>query len=1079
MSEKLKRYGPQAVRSGIAYGVGLLIGVGLAAFLFRVITLERFADLDQGTRLLIGVIFAFVIAGLAGSVSGFVGGYSLPRPDNNRPRWGYAWRSALSKGIPLAFALYPILLVYSLIAFFNPGDPGTISVAATMLIGVVYGILASILLGLLAIGRRGFAPLVWTGAVGFGIGGILLAVGLRAFIYSIRDTGLESGQGVWGLLGFFAFGFAGGAAWGYVFARLADEGRSPMQSPRSWKLYAAVALFLILTVIFLRPVFAAVGDLLTPQSAGLAMVLDEDTEGVHWSDPTVLVDVGDVQPAIFAAGDRVAVTWGDNQTISYSQGVWDRSGNVTHWKPAVQVTSGADTAITPQVVLDENDQGYIVWVENGDLLTSVCTEGSCSEQVIVSGPTAPTCADGVANSSDPALSISDNGTILTVWQNENGVLLYRTWSAGEKSLAGTGDCVPQLVDYMGSPRLAALADGRFVLIYQSGESEESDIFVAEYSDGQWGSATKIGIGHLPSVYATSNSQIHAAWCNQDAMLSYWSEGGSEIFSDLPCLSRPDLAEDGANNMHIIWYSNEVENSIGHYFPYKIIYESIRGESGWEKPAIVSMVNQPAQPAMAESGGDLHLVWTDGEQLQYSSQIQYDCDGVELSNAGQNVFDVARLPQYRTEDAIVPYCRNQFDRLIIAPNPDPAYSDETNSTNGAFDRLAELVEAAQYEVLFSNMWYDEDSSGNSPGRVLADGIVALYKNLEAHPEQYPRGITVRILLGHPPESTRGEFAGQIWHVLNDLRDAGVPEMENEELGWRVEVANFEGTLPHSHIKSIIVDGKTVVGAGFNMSYDHFDEDHPSGLGNGRFDLGMQVTGPVAQDARRMFDDLWEGADRLHCKDFYPWLMPWQSTCIPNRAASDHVPEVMKYYLTESEARAFSMYRTEARDEADQQVIVALASAEETIDSIHVNFTSEMICDLNVIYDQVCTEDQLLPYMVAALDAAENNGAQMRVMIKGAPIDGLESGVHLALLKDALEERGISDQVEVRLFDGPMHPKATLIDDEFLIIGSQNFHYSAFGNGTGLAEYSLGVEDSEAVDDFKRLFEYHWDRADPIE
>ena len=195
MSAKLKRYGPQAVRSGLAYGVGLLIGAGLAAILFRVITLERISHLEQGARLLIGVILAFVIAGLAGGVSGFVGGYSLPRPDKSRPRWGYAWRSALSKGIPLALALYPILLVYSLIAFFNPGDPGTISVVVTMLISILFGILASILLGLLAIGRRGFAPLVWAGAVGYGIGGILLAVGLRAFIYSIRATGLESGQG--------------------------------------------------------------------------------------------------------------------------------------------------------------------------------------------------------------------------------------------------------------------------------------------------------------------------------------------------------------------------------------------------------------------------------------------------------------------------------------------------------------------------------------------------------------------------------------------------------------------------------------------------------------------------------------------------------------------------------------------------------------------------------------------------------------------------------------------------------------------------------------------------------------------
>jgi phosphatidylserine/phosphatidylglycerophosphate/cardiolipin synthase-like enzyme len=228
---------------------------------------------------------------------------------------------------------------------------------------------------------------------------------------------------------------------------------------------------------------------------------------------------------------------------------------------------------------------------------------------------------------------------------------------------------------------------------------------------------------------------------------------------------------------------------------------------------------------------------------------------------------------------------------------------------------------------------------------------------------------------------------------------------------------------------------------------------------------------------MFDDLWEGGNRLHCKDFFPNLVPWQSTCVPNPATSSHAPEVLKYYLTAGESAAFSMYRTEAHDEADQQVIAALSSAQESIDVIQVNFTMEMVCDLNLLYDQVCTTDQLLPYMDAILDAAENNGAHVRILIKGAPIDGVESAVHLLVLQQELDERGISDQVEARLFDGPMHPKTALIDNEMLIVGSQNYHYSAFGEGSGLAEYSLGVVDPQASTDFQRLFEYQWERAEP--
>jgi hypothetical protein len=43
---------------------------------------------------------------------------------------------------------------------------------------------------------------------------------------------------------------------------------------------------------------------------------------------------------------------------------------------------------------------------------------------------------------------------------------------------------------------------------------------------------------------------------------------------------------------------------------------------------------------------------------------------------------------------------------------------------------------------------------------------------------------------------------------------------------------------------------------------------------------------------------------------------------------------------------------------------------------------------------------------------------------------------------------------------------------LIIGSQNFHYSAFGTGGGLNEFSFAVEDEQAVEDYSRTFEFMW-------
>jgi len=139
MKKKLKRYGPRALKSGLFYSAGLILGTGLAAFLFSVVTLERIADLNETARLLIGVILAFVIAGLGGAVGGLTGGFSLPRPDQNRSRWGYAWRSAISMGIPFGLSLYPVLLVFSLLAFFNADAPSRIAAVALMIIGVIFG----------------------------------------------------------------------------------------------------------------------------------------------------------------------------------------------------------------------------------------------------------------------------------------------------------------------------------------------------------------------------------------------------------------------------------------------------------------------------------------------------------------------------------------------------------------------------------------------------------------------------------------------------------------------------------------------------------------------------------------------------------------------------------------------------------------------------------------------------------------------------------------------------------------------------------------------------------------------------
>jgi phosphatidylserine/phosphatidylglycerophosphate/cardiolipin synthase-like enzyme len=177
-------------------------------------------------------------------------------------------------------------------------------------------------------------------------------------------------------------------------------------------------------------------------------------------------------------------------------------------------------------------------------------------------------------------------------------------------------------------------------------------------------------------------------------------------------------------------------------------------------------------------------------------------------------------------------------------------------------------------------------------------------------------------------------------------------------------------------------------------------------------------------------------------------------------------------------AFSLYRTKDYKEADTFIAASLSSAEETIDMIHVNFSLQMICMANLIFPDVCTIDNALPWMEAVIDAVDQNQAKVRVIMETTNSNGLENRVGGNVLLDELDRRGLRDQVELRFYNGKVHAKSTLIDNRMLIIGSQNMHYSSWGE-SGLTEYSLVTNAPEAIEEYQALFETKWMQATPFE
>jgi phosphatidylserine/phosphatidylglycerophosphate/cardiolipin synthase-like enzyme len=1073
----------QTLKSGLVYGLGYVVAIVITGLLFAAVDLTPVRVNMQVEFLFLGLLLAILIVAAGASVGGAIGSLSLPMPaDAPKSNWSKAWRGGLSMGPIFGLIMFMFGLILSLFSFYNLTE--TSSIRFSLLFasaGAAFGGVFGLFLGLLLVKNRGVWQVVLAGLLGFGAGGFALGEGVRRYLLSVQQADLETGNIIWLVMAYLLFGLVGGAALGLAFSYVSQKDATARKI-KAWH-WAVAGVLVLLLIVWVRPYIKAVAEVLSPRDADLAFVLDSSAIGTHWSESTTVSAVTALsgtphQPSITANNtEQLAQVWSqveNGQAVIYwLPGQWDANGRMATWHTPIKVSNNQDEAAMLQAVVDGKGVTHIVWEEAANIQYSQCRNEMCSAPVVISETVA--CAEAVTKQTAPTLAIDDAGTLMAVWQADSGQLLYRTWPAGSQTPAGQVDCVTVKASGMaGQPQLDAGSNGRFGLVYVVGDEAGGDIHSSSYVDARWESpTTAAGNGRWPNIYLDAQDALHLAWCAENGV-RYEASTGLQTLSELSCSSRPELIADSSGTLHLLWYGDEVVDVNGQTQPQTVLYESTLDNSEWSEAAIIGRTGTASQPSVTAVADSLLMSWEStltGElDIATASFMPYSCEDYPLHGISKVAYDLARRPDYRPADDIIPYCQNQYRQLVFMPNPDPAFSEQPAKPNGGFDEFAELAQMAEYEVLFSTMWYEADENNDSPGYVLASSVAQLYEKLKANPQQYPRGLTVRILLGNPPELAIKEFSGQLFNVLADLREAGVEKMVDPEIGWRVEVANFDGALPHSHSKVMIVDGKTILAAGFNMQYEHYAVDHPSGKGKGRQDLGMMVTGPIAQSSHRMFDDLWAGSNQRICTNFYPIHRIWQATCKAGTAVADHVPEVRKYYLPGAASSTFSMYRNKDHDEADRIVENTLSAAQNQVDAMQVMFAMEMECDLNLLYN-LCDFGEATEYLNGLMAAAEN-GATIRLILKPQPTDGIENSIAYDVFIQELENRGLLDQVEIRFFEDPIHYKTTLIDDEFLIVGSQNFHYSAFGQGEGLTEYSLGTDDVQAIEDYKRLFEYQW-------
>ncbi len=1098
LDEVLEKW-PTTPVSALGYGVGMFVG-SLVSLLLLISGLGTFilslvSNFQPFLKLLLAAVLVVTLVGAAGAVAGAFGGYVLSRKLGVQNRRRFIWRSGASLFAATAIMIIPAVAIVIVVGFMN--DDLELSVgklpAVFGFIGLLYGAIAGLFIGLLIAGlRQTLGPLLAT-TMGFAAGGALLGLGIHLlFRFSLDNRIVELL-----ILQFFLFlfGAMGGGGIGVAF-RYVDRDRTLLPPTRGWRIFRNVALAILLLMTI--SAVAKLINTLTVTQPDLAEKVVLPTVGTAWTfaDEGVPVGAGASKPAIAVGQDgSVVVAWTDSSSsgpgVYYAQMA---AGESTWGEPVLVADSPAPTPETPAVTVDENGNVHVVWAATDSasggnrLQYSRCAVDACSPATSLSDLLASSCPgeDGsVQGEGNFAVGTDNAGEVLVTWAGAEQVPHIRIDS--QNGVAGAQvDCLAPAENLQEAGAITVASNGPdsfTVAMNVAGEGEETLIVEWNFQGGELaGQATMINGGESAELFVDAQSNLHAAWCSETGAVQYLDPAGNVTETEFPrCIGRPSLAQDAEGKLHLIWYSDQVRRVTGDVVSGSFLYEQIKNEDGWTEPAIVA--RPPAADSVvltSDRNGKLHMAWTTDSTIEYGSTAPYLCDGLPQTPIARIVYETVRQEKFRPADDPVPYCHNRFERIVFTPNAVAPEVDQPDNPNAAFDDVASLIKSARYEALFATMQWDAPNENGGPGATLAEAVAELYENVRNHPEQYPRGMTVRILLGNVPDLAIFEPTTQIYHVFQDLADAGVTEMRNDEIGWRLEIADYGGAWPHMHSKFAVVDGREAIAGGFNFGFLHLPKDHPSGLGYDMSDKGLEVAGPVAQAMVAAYDDLWRGSDLYSCSRFPPPLPRLEFLwCDVTATPTDHPPEVLRFADNAGDTTAFALDHTSKLHESDEAILAAIGSAQRTIDLAEVNFSLDTICLAAVLLANLCSSDESVPpYMLALLEAIEERDVHVRVIVESTAFNGFENRIGIEWLASELEQIGKRDNVEFKFYNGKMHDKALLIDDEFLIIGSQNFHYSAWGSPS-LTEYNLATDDSQAVADFLNEYEFHWEQGFPFE
>jgi phosphatidylserine/phosphatidylglycerophosphate/cardiolipin synthase-like enzyme len=257
------------------------------------------------------------------------------------------------------------------------------------------------------------------------------------------------------------------------------------------------------------------------------------------------------------------------------------------------------------------------------------------------------------------------------------------------------------------------------------------------------------------------------------------------------------------------------------------------------------------------------------------------------------------------------------------------------------------------------------------------------------------------------------------------------------------------------------------SGYNYTDWHLPLDEPGG--RALRDLGLQMSGPVAQSGVAVFDDLWRRSQQLVCPaDVRPQDVT--AHCTLQEPTLPAHPALARVAAGTGPSHAFMLYRRTGVDQADVAHLALLEGARTEVDLMQADFGPPLSCWYAYLNPSTCPVSEWTTYMTEVLSALRR-GVHVRLLLVDYGIGAAPNRSGVALLRRELRRRGLDDRFEARYTTSGMHTKALTVDHELVVTGSMNFHFASWGS-LGLAEAALATDDPRAVAEQEADFSEVW-------